>query len=597
MGKNRTPIAMKSLSRGHLLCFLLLLYGLLAAQTGPNSPATSTNNTSTGSIAWTNPGNAVSSNNAYATVTSKGINNYISTSGYGFSISIPSSIAGIVVEVERSTLSPTAVAVLNTWSNGNTKAISAGVARCLVAAVFMENGLGARDVTAMTYGGQAMTQITEATVGGAAFTGKIEYWRLMESGIASATSTAFSLTFNGTALDQNWEAISSAVYQFVDQVNPVSATAALSSNAATNPITLSPALSTFEGGFSISGVFCGNNTTPASAINGSNTYLINSGFTEVIDTYSANSGFATSGGAFQVAHKATVTSGSEAPSYTFAGTANRQVACCIHLQRLRECDQTVRLLKAGVITGNNYAQSGSAWTTTDTYTTYGGATDLWGTTWTETEVNASNFGAVFSASVQNGTARVDHMRITIYSFSTLPIRLLEFFGYYKPNGNALYWRCASEQRNSHFEIERCGSDLQFRPIGTVDSKGDSQVISDYEFLDPTPLPGINYYRLKQVDEDGKVNLYKTISLSQWASSSEPLLYPNPYCGGDLHLGSDANQSEWVDLYDNSLRFIRRVKPDEGSINPALEQLAEGVYYLVYAGASGQQLKRLTKSCR
>lgn len=588
---------MNTLLRGLLLCLLLCLHQLLFTQTGPNSPATSTNNASIGSIAWTNPGNAVSSNNAYATVTSKGITNYISTSGYGFSISIPSSIAGIQLEVERSTNSPTAVAVLNNWSNGNTKAISAGVARCLIAAVFMENGLGARDITAMTYGGQAMTQITEASVGGAAFTGKIEYWRLMETGIASATSTAFSLTFNGTALNENWEAISSAVYQFVDQVVPVSATAALSSNAATNPITLSPALNTFQGGYSISGVFCGNNTTPASAVNGTNTYLINSGFTEVIDTYSANSGFTGSGGSFQVAHKATAASGTEAPTYTFAGTANRQVACCIHLQRLRECDQTVRLLKGGVVTGNNYAQSGSAWTTTDTYTTYGGASDLWGTTWSETEVNASNFGAVFSASVQNGTARVDHLRITIYSFSTLPITLLEFFGRYQQNGIALYWRCASEQQNSHFEIERCGSDFQFSRIGTIASKGDHQVISTYDFIDPEPLPGINYYRLKQVDQNGQVNTYKTISVSQWASSSESYLYPNPYCQGDLHLGSEAGQSEWVDLYDHTLRFIRRLKPDEGSIQSVLEQLAEGIYYLVYAGANGQELKRLQKSCR
>lgn len=571
---------------------------LLYSQTGPNSPATSTNNASTGSIAWTNPGNAVSSNNAFATVTSKGITNYISTSGYGFSISIPSSIAGIQLDVERSTNSPTAVAVLNNWSNGFTKTISAGVARCLVVGIFMENGVGARDVTAVTYGGQSLTQITEATVGGAAaFTGKIEFWRLMESGIVSATSTAISLTFDAATLNQNWEAVSSAVYQYVDQVVPVSATTAFSSNAATNPITLSPALNTFQGGFSISGVFCGNNTTPASAVNGTNTYLINSGFTETIDTYSANSGFTGSGGAFQVAHKATATTGTEAPTYTFAGTANRQVACCLHLQRLRECDQSVRLLKAGVITGNDYAQSTSAWTTTDTYTTYGGAADLWGTTWSEAEINASNFGAVFSASVQNGIARVDHLRITIYSFSTLPIELLDFYGFHRSGKNELYWKTASERNNKHFELERCGSDLNFMRIGTVNGQSHSQIIKDYQFTDSVPLGGINYYRLKQVDEVGTFKYHKVISVSRLQEQNELGVYPNPGCNGLFQVSGPPEGQKKISIYNELLQLVQTSDSDENHLSLSLEQLAEGMYYLIVDSGTGRQIKRLQKTCR
>ncbi len=589
---------MNSVRHFFIVGLLFLNTILLYSQTGPNSPATSTNNTSTGSIAWTNPGNAVSSNNAYATVTSKGITNYISTSGYGFGISIPSSIAGIQLEVERSTNSPTAVAVLNNWTNGLTKAISAGVARCLIVGIFMENGVGARDVTAVTYGGQSLTQITEASVGGAAaFTGKIEYWRLMESGIVSATSTAISLTFAAATLSQNWEAVSSAVFQFVDQVVPVSATTAFSSNASTNPITLSPALSTFQGGMSISGVFCGNNTTPASAVNGTNTYLINSGFTEVIDTYSANSGFTGSGGAFQIANKPTTTSGTEAPTYTFAGTVNRQVACCIHLQRLRECDQSVRLLKAGVITGNDYAQTASAWTTTDTYTTYGGAADLWGTSWTEAEVNASNFGAVFSASVQNGTARVDHIRISIYSFSTLPIDLVEFFAECNNGLNQLFWRTASEKSNKKFEIEKSVDGIVFKTIGSREGKKNSQVMNDYTFIDSTPSNGISYYRLKQIDWDESFKYHRLISVSCDNEIKEPRVYPNPSCDGVFTITHTDQLIDGVSIYSNDLKLIKTLSADSNELNLSLQELAEGIYYLIYNIAGKQKIKRLQKECR
>ncbi|MCU0361514.1 MAG: T9SS type A sorting domain-containing protein [Bacteroidia bacterium] len=581
----------------NFFAFLIFSAPILHAQTGPNSPATTSNNASVGSLAWTNPGNAISNNNTYATVTNKGLTNYIAATGFGFSISIPSSISGIQLEVERSTNSPTAVAVLNNWTNGLTKAISAGLARCLIVGVFMENGVGARDVTAITYGGQSMTQITEITVGTAAgFTGKIEWWRLMETGIASATSTAFSLTFNAATLDQNWEAVSSAVFQYVDQVIPVSAFTGIASNNATNPITLSPALATFQGGMSISGVYCGNNTTPASAVNGTNTYLINSGFTEVIDTYSANSGFTGSGGSFQIANKATATSGTEAPTYTFAGTANRQLASCIHLQRLRECDQSVRLLKGGVITGNNYAQTTSAWTTTDTYTTYGGAADLWGTTWTEAEVNANNFGAVFSASVQNGTARVDHLRMTIYSFSTLPIDLLEFFGECNNGQNRLYWRTASEKNNKRFEIEKSTDGITFTIIGSREGKKNSQIIIEYEFLDTTSSEGLSYYRLKQIDLDDTFRYQRLISVSCLPGAEEPLVFPNPSCDGVFSMSPVHSLKEGVAIYSNDLKLIKTLKVDSNELQVSLQELAEGIYYLIYTHEGKQKIKRLHKQC-
>lgn len=64
-------------------------------------------------------------------------------------------------------------------------------------------------------------------------------------------------------------------------------------------------------------------------------------------------------------------------------------------------DVTVSLIKAGTITGNNYAKTATAdrWPllASIAYQTYGGATDLWGTTWTPAELNASNFGVAIAA--------------------------------------------------------------------------------------------------------------------------------------------------------------------------------------------------------
>lgn len=75
----------------------------------------------------------------------------------------------------------------------------------------------------------------------------------------------------------------------------------------------------------------------------------------------------------------------------------------------------MRLKKAGSVVGSNKA--GSATVAPNVYT-FGGATDLWGTTWTAAEVNASNFGfgAVFgmTSSPNDFAIAIDYVRITIY---------------------------------------------------------------------------------------------------------------------------------------------------------------------------------------
>lgn len=79
-------------------------------------------------------------------------------------------------------------------------------------------------------------------------------------------------------------------------------------------------------------------------------------------------------------------------------------------------DQTVSLIKGGTVSGNNKA-SATAYTTTDVQVTYGGPTDLWGLTLTDTDVNASNFGVAFRSNNNASgaaTVSVDVVNIKVY---------------------------------------------------------------------------------------------------------------------------------------------------------------------------------------
>lgn len=84
-------------------------------------------------------------------------------------------------------------------------------------------------------------------------------------------------------------------------------------------------------------------------------------------------------------------------------------------------DQDVYLLKAGAQAGSNRAKGGY-WGTSDATQWYGSTTDLWGTTWTPAQINASNFGVRFRVDNDSGssrTASVDEIQVRVY-YTPLP---------------------------------------------------------------------------------------------------------------------------------------------------------------------------------
>lgn len=85
-------------------------------------------------------------------------------------------------------------------------------------------------------------------------------------------------------------------------------------------------------------------------------------------------------------------------------------------------DNVVRLVKGGVISGDNTADTSTAWPNgTDGTATYGSSSDLWGLTWTADDINATNFGVAVVATnvdVSTRSARVDHITITVHYTET-----------------------------------------------------------------------------------------------------------------------------------------------------------------------------------
>ena len=85
-------------------------------------------------------------------------------------------------------------------------------------------------------------------------------------------------------------------------------------------------------------------------------------------------------------------------------------------------DYDVYVLKGGSATGITDHASTTDWTTSDATRSYGNSSDLWGTTWTVTDINASNFGVRLKAlnlTTSAKTASVDWVQITVF-YTPLP---------------------------------------------------------------------------------------------------------------------------------------------------------------------------------
>ena len=118
------------------------------------------------------------------------------------------------------------------------------------------------------------------------------------------------------------------------------------------------------------------------------------------------------------------------------------------------------------------------------------------------------------------------------SSSTFPVKLISFTVEKQGTNNFLHWATTSEQNNQGFELQRSADGEHFSKLTFINSKaflGNTVATLTYDFTDKSPLSGNNYYRLKQVDYDGKATISKIVLIKgETGDESMTLsLYPNP----------------------------------------------------------------------
>jgi hypothetical protein len=152
-----------------------------------------------------------------------------------------------------------------------------------------------------------------------------------------------------------------------------------------------------------------------------------------------------------------------------------------------------------------------------------------------------------SATSRNGFSNFSEFA-QIDAEEPLPLDLISFFGRWKNQQVELQWQTANERDFSHFEIEKSSDGQTFSPIGRMAGKGDA---SFYQFADTNPQE-INYYRLKQVDEDGSSKYSPMVVLRKNAAQNWIQVAPNPanaYSQNRVQMLAGAGEKYRIEMTD------------------------------------------------
>jgi hypothetical protein len=180
----------------------------------------------------------------------------------------------------------------------------------------------------------------------------------------------------------------------------------------------------------------------------------------------------------------------------------------------------------------------------------------------------------------------------------LPVELFGLEAMPGPGSVDLVWRTAQEMNSSHFVVERSDDGLRFAPIGVVPAAGTSHTPREYRFPDADPLAGMNYYRLKQVDQSEDWTYSNTVS-ALFRDGAQAAVVPNPTRdAADLVFVQTTREPLLARITDGGGRELLRFRVPDGVRRVAMpvEGLDAGSYQVEVITTDGlpHSVARLVK---
>ncbi|MBW7890762.1 MAG: T9SS type A sorting domain-containing protein [Chitinophagaceae bacterium] len=163
----------------------------------------------------------------------------------------------------------------------------------------------------------------------------------------------------------------------------------------------------------------------------------------------------------------------------------------------------------------------------------------------------------------------------------LPVNWISFSGKKEGSGVLLEWITSSENNNAYFDVERSDNGVSFVSIGRVfASRSTDNKENGYHFTDNQFLSGNSYYRLKQVDVDGKSSFSSIIKIHIAGNHAFRLISEPGTQQIQLIIPSASTSELNVTIYDVSGRRVLLQQVTSGSVTINTASLMKGAIYVV-----------------
>jgi hypothetical protein len=189
------------------------------------------------------------------------------------------------------------------------------------------------------------------------------------------------------------------------------------------------------------------------------------------------------------------------------------------------------------------------------------------------------------------------------SGTPLPVDLLKFTGRALNEVNLLEWATASEVNNHYFSLEKSADGINFAEMAMIPGAGNSNSLKNYDAVDDQPYSPVTYYKLKQVDFDGKYNYSDIVAIARDHGAGDIVVnqYPNPATSEiNIEIIAPSDCYAEIEIMDMFGRVIIRknanLQKGTSVLVYDISPLAKGVYLtnLRFDNASTVCIKRFVK---
>jgi hypothetical protein len=179
--------------------------------------------------------------------------------------------------------------------------------------------------------------------------------------------------------------------------------------------------------------------------------------------------------------------------------------------------------------------------------------------------------------------------ISTFQCSTLPVSFKSFSVARSNQTVAIKWETAFEQNNRGFYVQR-NVNGEWKDVAFVFSSaegGNSDRLLSYAYNDPNNISSITYYRILQVDLDGKGKYSDIRAVKGLGQQTKLMLFPNPGTGGKINVlvGDEASPKNII-VYDATGRVVKSFRNIVDN-NLLIDQLKPGIYNIQVTNLASQ----------